>query len=445
MGLITRLAVRRAAALVVEVPGWSTSRCAVERELRARGWRMAVSPADADALVLCGRPGARLAAAVDHAWTQLPGPRARVSVASPDGAAAALDRVAADLADDAAQRRDAADRPGEPPQGAGATDAVDDDHRDDGGEDDDTVHGHADDDETGEPPAFDDPGPQDDGDDDPGADSDFHPGDHGDMDHGDSDSHPGDHGQMDHGDSGVGDMDHGDMDHGGMDHGGMDHGGMDHGGMDHGGMDHGGMDMPMPGGIMLAGSGDEDQLPDPDGLDLDVLHVPLGPVLAHWPVGLLLHTTLQGELIVGARAEVLEPGAPPPGDDLHGSPAGRWDAVATLLALAGWADAAATAARLRDAALAGALPQADAERLARRVRRSRLLRAALRGLGRLPEGDAHDRLLHWLDGHAPQRAITTDEVADLVTGLDLASARLVVASLDLDTTDRHRVPVESAS
>ncbi|MEO5779904.1 MAG: hypothetical protein ABIQ22_09065, partial [Arthrobacter oryzae] len=64
-------------------------------------------------------------------------------------------------------------------------------------------------------------------------------------------------------------MDHGDG--GDMDHGQMDHGGMDHGGMDHSGMDHGGMDMPMPGGIPLAGEGT-----DRDGLNLDVLKVPLG-------------------------------------------------------------------------------------------------------------------------------------------------------------------------
>ena len=40
-------------------------------------------------------------------------------------------------------------------------------------------------------------------------------------------------------------------------------------------MDHGGMSMPEPGGIPLAGGG-----PDRDGLEMDVLTVPLGPAAA---------------------------------------------------------------------------------------------------------------------------------------------------------------------
>ncbi|MGY2078475.1 hypothetical protein [Modestobacter sp. SYSU DS0657] len=406
MGLTTRLATRRAAVLVTEVPGWAATRCAVEREVRSRGWRPALSPADADLLVVCGRPGPRLAAAVEHVWTQLPGPRARAAVTDPASAAAALDAALAELADDGAQRRDAADRPAEPAPGTGASELV---------------PGERGNDHTGEPAGFDDPGPG-----------------------GDGHETDGGHGGMDHGD-----MDHGDMDHGDMDHGDMDHSGMDH--SDHGDMDHGDMDMPMPGGIGLAGAGGDDQLTDPDGLDLDVLHLPLGPVLPHWPAGLLLHTTLQGDLVVAAIPEVLPAdGAPPLGQDVHRSPAGRWDAVATLLALTGWTDAAVRAARLRDAALDGGPDQQEADRLTRRIRRSRLLRAALRGLGELPEGDAHDRLLHWLDGTTSARPTTLGDVADLVTGLDLASARLVVASLDLDTADldttgRSAAPAEVAS
>ncbi|MQA35611.1 hypothetical protein [Modestobacter roseus] len=400
MDLITRLATRRTAVLVVEVPGWAATRWAVEREVRDRGWRPALSPADADVLVVCGRPGARLATAVDHVWTQLPGPRARAALTEPASAAGALDAALTQLTDRDAQRRDAVDRPDEPSPGTGAAERVEGEPTPSEPQDD-------------EPPAFDDPGPaqEDDGDSDAGE---------------------------------PGDMDHGDMDHGGMDHGGMDHGGMDHGGMyDHGDMD---MDMPMPGGIMLAGAGGNDQLPDPDGLDLDVLHLPLGPVLPSWPAGLLLHTTLQGDLVVAAVPEVLPAdGAPPSAQDVRRSPAGRWDAVATLLALAGWDDAATRAARLRDAALDGELHQGDADRLARRIRRSRLLRASLRGLGELPDGDAHDRLLHWLDGAAAERTTTLGDVAELVTGLDLAAARLVVASLDLDTAHRTPAPAEATS
>ncbi|MCZ2820548.1 hypothetical protein O2V63_09420 [Modestobacter sp. VKM Ac-2977] len=371
---LNRLAARRTAVLAVEVPGWSRTRCALEEHVRDRGWRLAGSPADADLLVVCGRPGARLTAAVDHVWSQLPGPRARAEVTTAADVPATLDRAAAELADGAAQRRDAADRPADPDPGTTAT-----------------------------------------GD-----------GDMGDMDDMDMDDH---------------DMD----DSGDMDMGDMDHGDMDHGDMDHGDMDHGDMDMPMPAGIGLAGGGDDDQLPDPDALDLDVLHVPLGPVLPHWPAGLLLHTTLQGELVVSARAEVLLPAEDaPPDAPVHGTPAGRWDAVATLLALAGWDDAATRAARVRDALLAGGQPP-EAERLARRITRSRLLRWSLSGLGRLPEGDAHDRLRHWLEGTEQRRSTELTAVAELVTGLDLATARLVVASLDLDTADRVTVPAEAGS
>lgn len=366
---LSRLAARRTAVLAVEVPGWSRTRCALEEHVRDRGWRLAGSPADADLLVVCGRPGARLTTAVDHVWSQLPGPRARAEVTTADDVPSALDRAAAELADGDAQRRDAAARPADPEPGTTAT-----------------------------------------GD-----------GDMGEMD-------------MDGGD-GDGEGDHDDMDHGDMDRG-------DH---DMGDMDHGDMDMPMPAGIGLAGGGDDDQLPDPDALDLDVLHVPLGPVLPHWPAGLLLHTTLQGELVVSARAEVLLPAEDAPTDaPVHGTPAGRWDAVATLVALAGWDDAAVRAARVRDALLAG--DQApEAERLARRIVRSRLLRWSLRGLGRLPEGDAHDRLRHWLEGTEQRRSTELTAVAELVTGLDLATARLVVASLDLDTADRVTVPAEAGS
>ena len=378
MDLTTRLATARTAVLVAEVPGWAATRCAVEREVRTRGWRLADSPADADVLVVCGRPGPRLAAAVDHVWAQLPGPRARTRMHGPDDVPAALDAASADLADGPAQRRDAAGRPAEPDPGILATDRP----APDGGTP------RAEDDEA---PGFDDPGPAPDKDQDQAEDED----------------EPDD-----------------DMDMGGMDMGGMD------------------MDMPMPGGVPLAGGADDDQLPDPDGLDLDVLHVPLGPVLPWWPAGLLLHMTLQGDLVVAARAEVLEPAGEPPADvAVHGTPAGRWDAVAALLALAGDADGAAAAARLRDALLAGADAAAEEARLGRRVRRSRLLRWSLRGVGELDGADAADRLAHWAGGDEQLVPITLAEVAALVTGVDLATARLVIASIDLDTSDRTRVPV----
>ncbi len=72
-------------------------------------------------------------------------------------------------------------------------------------------------------------------------------------------------------------------------------------------MDMGGDDMDMdmdmemaPSGIPLAEGGE-----DRDGLEMDVLHLPLGPVLPHWPAGLVLRCALQGDVVVEATAEVL--------------------------------------------------------------------------------------------------------------------------------------------
>ncbi len=251
------------------------------------------------------------------------------------------------------------------------------------------------------------------------------------------------------GDADHGDMDHGDMDHGDADHGDMDHGDADHGDMDHGDMDHGDMEM-APDGIPLA-EGDEDR----DGLEMDVLHLPLGPVLRQWPAGLVLTCTLHGDVVAEATAEVLDgEGAATDGRDPdHPGPLPVWggvrdaDAVAALLDLAGWPVGAALARRARDAALDGDVSAARAHlgRLRDRVRRSVVLRWSLRGVGRLDpptvpaglEGDAHDRLVRLLeravtgvagDGPPPP-ALAAVDLAELVGGLELATVRLLVASL----------------
>ena len=80
-------------------------------------------------------------------------------------------------------------------------------------------------------------------------------------------------------------------------------GDMDHGDMDHGDMDHGDMEM-APGGIPLA-EGAEDR----DGLEMDVLVHPLGPLLDRWPGGLELRVTLHGDVVADAEAHWW--GAPP--------------------------------------------------------------------------------------------------------------------------------------
>lgn len=218
-------------------------------------------------------------------------------------------------------------------------------------------------------------------------------------------------------------------------------------------MDMGDMDMDMaPGGIPLAEGGE-----DRDGLEMDVLHLPLGPVLPYWPAGLVVRCPLQGDVIVNASAELLD--AQPeadPGTTPERSAARSIDNLVSLLALAGWEEPAAEARNVRDRLLGGGSPELRQrfDMLQRRIRRSRMLRWSLRDIRPLTAddadrkdlpahwvGDTHDRLLAALDRIAraldgepdPHSAATTSDVAHLVTGLDLATARLVVASLDLHT------------
>lgn len=182
----------------------------------------------------------------------------------------------------------------------------------------------------------------------------------------------------------------------------------------HGGREH---RMEMPGGVAMAQRG-----ADRDGLKLDRLHVPLGPVLVDWPAGLVVDTVLQGDVIQRAVVRVVgadgtrfrEPyGGMGPEEARRRAAAARLDSLGRMLGVAGWPGAAREARRLRDRLLAGADGNEVARhcaRFARRVRRSRVLRWMLRGLGTIgadgPErlrGDALDRLYRWID-----------EVGDLV-------------------------------
>lgn len=85
------------AVLLVAVPGGTATRLAVERLLRERGWPEAQSPAAADVVAICGRPGPELAAAVDQLWRQVPAPRARLELTAPGEVPARLDQAAARL------------------------------------------------------------------------------------------------------------------------------------------------------------------------------------------------------------------------------------------------------------------------------------------------------------------------------------------------------------
>lgn len=375
--LLARYAARRVHVLIVEVPGDWVLRAAVERCVAARGWCAAISPADADVLAVCGFSGPELAEVVDRIWDQLPGPRARIDITDEQSIDSVLDRAAAELLDSGRQRDDGRDRAQSP-------------------------------DPTGDQQG----------------------------------------------------QDHGDMDHHGMDH--SAHHGMDHHG--HHDMDYGGMQM-APAGIALAEGGE-----DRDGLEMDVLHVRLGPVLSHWPAGLVLRCSLQGDVLSEVEAWIVDtdhegrPQAPPENTELVVA-ARQCDPFVDLLELVGWWRASAIARQARDLLLDGSdvdRAQQLLEKLHGELRRSRMLRWSLRDLAplsaenldryQLPAalaGDAYDRLLARVglartnlrepstnSAFRPDLIKFIDVLPSLVQGLDVATARLVVASLGIDTGAR---------
>ena len=337
--------------LMVEAPGHWGTRAAAERFALARGWHLALSPADADVLVVCGKPGPQLAGVIERVWEQMPGPRVRVDVHQLGEVGEGLTQARAELLDTARHRADARSRPATP-RGLSADD-----------------------------------------------------GDHGDMDHGD-------------------------------------------------------MDM-SPGGIPLAEGGE-----DRDGLEMDVLNVRLGPVLAHWPAGLVLRCALQGDVITEAEAELLDDAIHvevPHGVAPRAVTARRVDNVVALLALSGWDQAAAQARLIRDQLLEDgeeAAVSVAIARLVRRLRRSSVLRWSLRGIRPITEadlrrrglpaglvGDTYDRLLWILDRvetAVDGKPFAVHHLPELITGLDLATARLVVASLDLHELRADRSEYEAA-
>ncbi len=353
MGLtsfLARRATRAARVLVVASPDAFAVRVAAERQVVARGWRLAESPADADVLLHVGRVLGEMGEVAGRLWDELPGPRARVAAEIVAAVPAALDEAAALLLDESLQTADAA---GRTPPDVGA--------------------------------AEDDKGMRD--------------------------------GDMGHGDMGDGDMD---------------------------------MDMTMsPDGIALA-SGSED---DRDGLEMDALPVRLGPVLPHWPAGLVVDATLHGDVIAEASARWVGSGGGSPAADDTRLAARACDDLAALLSLAGRGDLANASTAARDALVDGR--DADALRflgtLRRRIVGSRLLRWTLRrtavldadrvrriGLPPAAAGDCYDRLLTLVDRAEDQAAVTPgaagpaltlDSLGQALLGLDLGAARLLVASL----------------
>lgn len=234
------------------------------------------------------------------------------------------------------------------------------------------------------------------------------------------------HGHGDHESSG----DH----EGNADHGQGSDGHEDDG--DGGGHDHSAMS---PDGIPLA-EGAEDR----DGLEMDELHLPLGPVLAHWPAGLVLRVTLHGDVVAEAEVEQLAatPGATLTRDDQPTHAARLLDAAGSVLTLAGLPSEAARVRRLRDRCLDGDLVDGhEVAELGERIGRQRMLRWVLRGLTiRGSHGGSetlHERLTNLferaraeLEGEV-RRPMTpgVHALPELVQGHELGAVRLWLAAL----------------
>ncbi|GAA1823242.1 hypothetical protein [Actinomadura chokoriensis] len=192
-----------------------------------------------------------------------------------------------------------------------------------------------------------------------------------------------------------------------------------------------GLDGPVGGGERPAlelDAGMADRADDRDGLRLDVLHVPLGPVLPYWPAGLRVDLTVQGDVVQAAEVSAVDrAGATFWTDDRR--TAARLDSLSRFLRVAGWEKAGERAAVLRDEALDGA-PAARFEPFVRRVRRSSALRWMTRGVG-----DVRQRVEGWLreiEGAGGRPREPLGVLPSLLEGAGLAEARLIVASLDPD-------------
>lgn len=419
-GLLLRAGATRPHVMIVAMPGGTEVRLAAEAQLRRRGWPVALTPADADVLLVAGAAASDITEAVETAWAAVPAPRARAHATRPGEVTAALDTARAGLASAAGQRLTAAARAG---SRAG---------RGNGGD----QHG------TGE---------------------------HGEH------AHRGGHDAGGH--------------HPGS-NGGHDMAGHEAMSGAHHGHDMGQMEMPA--GLPLAG-----RAADRDGLRLDQLHVPLGPILPDWPAGLVVRLTLQGDVVQHAEADAVgvaadagsfwaEPWRPVLAREpvttavaARRRAAAHLDSLARFLAVAGWAGAATAACALRDDTL-GIRPACTlgpaVRRFAARVARSRLLAWSTRGIGVLrPDdaaaagadgqvpratGDVTARYRRWCGDLADLTALLDDDslldrsvlapprgraaggqapsaallavLPRLLEGAEFAAARLIVASLDPD-------------
>ncbi|MFI9017867.1 hypothetical protein ACIGZI_27885 [Streptomyces griseus] len=416
---LLRLAARTPHVLIVPVPGAARLRMDVEDAVGSRRWREASGPADTDLLIVAGTPGPEMRTVLARVWELVPAPRVRIDLdtqASPGDIGRYLDEVPGRLADPlrardearTAARRQAADdvhghRPGGPARGgapaaAAVRNRLDEERQllgGDGGPD------H-------EEPARD------------GE----HEGHGGHAEHGEHGGHAGHSGHAEHGGR-EGHAGHGET--GG--HGGHH---------SHHGHHH--MDMPLPGGLGMA-----DVAEDRDGLALDVLNLPLGPVLPDWPAGLVLDVVMQGDVIASAEARFLDGARVPRGAGEFGPVVGDLDVLARVLAVAGWPGPAARARVLRDRVRRGAVREEvenELTALVRRVRGSRTLRLMLRGPGGDRKADVAgllDSRLSRIEAHAAGRPTgepdepgrpSVRELGGRLAGAEWAAARLLIAALD---------------
>jgi hypothetical protein len=106
-GLALRAAAARPHVLVTALVGGTAARLAAEHVVRLRDWPLVATPAQADLLLVAGPDCARLRAAVDRLWRDLPAPRARVHAPAAGDVEAALDAGRARIGSPADQREQA--------------------------------------------------------------------------------------------------------------------------------------------------------------------------------------------------------------------------------------------------------------------------------------------------------------------------------------------------
>ncbi|MGA8986527.1 hypothetical protein [Aeromicrobium sp.] len=193
----------------------------------------------------------------------------------------------------------------------------------------------------------------------------------------------------------------------------------------------------MPDGIPLA-EGAEDR----DGLEMDELCLPLGPVLAHWPAGVVLRVTLHGDVVVDATVEQLAMARARQPDDAIERAARLLDAAGSVLALVGLPAEHARAHRLRDSCLAGGLLGGhEVAAFGDRIGRLRSLRWVLGGLAVEDRNGGPKQLHDLLTGLIDRARVELDQDATshvarsveaipaLVRGMELAAVRLWLAAL----------------